>query len=75
MNRRITALIVALILIATAAIPVLAATVVDELAAYWEKADPIYAQIQGAGGAAGGNLSGVRPFNGRRQFGHGRRPV
>jgi hypothetical protein len=49
LNRKITALIATLILIAAAALPALATTVVDELAAYWEKADPIYAQIQGLG--------------------------
>lgn len=48
MKRRIMALCVALILLATTALPVSAA-VTDELAAYWEKADPIYAQIQALG--------------------------
>lgn len=48
MKRRIMALCVALILLATTALPVSAA-VADELAAYWEKADPIYAQIQALG--------------------------
>ncbi len=48
MKRRIMALCVALILLATTALPVSAA-VADELATYWEKADPIYAQIQALG--------------------------
>ena len=49
MKKRFAALILALILIAAAALPALGQTVVDELAAYWEKADPIYAQIQALG--------------------------
>ncbi len=47
MKRRCAALGLALIL--TAALPAMAQTVVDELAAYWEKANPIYAQIQALG--------------------------
>lgn len=46
MKKRIAALCLALILIAPAA---LATTVADELAAYWEKADPLYAKITALG--------------------------
>jgi hypothetical protein len=52
MKKRFTALIMALILSAVSmmcALPALAQTVEDELAAYWEKADPLYAQIEALG--------------------------
>jgi peptidoglycan hydrolase CwlO-like protein len=48
MSKRITAQFIALIL-AAAALSAPAETVDDELAAYWEKADPLYAQIQALG--------------------------
>lgn len=49
MKKRLTALAVALTLILTAALPALSLTVEEELNAYWEKADPLYAQIEALG--------------------------
>ncbi len=46
MKQRIAALVLALILIA---LPAFAQSVEDELAAYWEKANPLHAQIEGLG--------------------------
>lgn len=49
MKKRLTALAIALTLILTAALPALSLTVEEELNAYWEKADPLYAQIEALG--------------------------
>lgn len=49
MKKKLTALAVALILTLTAALPALSLTVEEELNAYWEKADPLYAQIDALG--------------------------
>ena len=49
MKKRLTALVIALILTLTAALPALSQTVEEELAAYWEKAEPLYAQIEALG--------------------------
>jgi hypothetical protein len=46
MKKRIAALILALLLIA---LPAFAQSVEDELAAYWEKANPLYDQIEALG--------------------------
>jgi len=49
MKGKLTALAIALILIAAAALPALSQTIEDELAAYWEKAEPLFAQIEALG--------------------------
>jgi hypothetical protein len=49
MKKRLTALLIALILILAVALPALSQTVEEELAAYWEKADPLFAQIEELG--------------------------
>lgn len=49
MKKKLTALAVALILILAAALPAMSLTVEEELNAYWEKADPLYAQIEALG--------------------------
>ena len=49
MKKRLTALLIALVLCLTAALPALSLTVEEELNAYWEKADPLFAQIEALG--------------------------
>lgn len=49
MKKRLTALATALILTALAALPALSQTIEDELNAYWEKAEPLFAQIEALG--------------------------
>ena len=49
MKRKLTALALALTLTLAAALPALSQTVEEELGAYWEKADPLYAQIEALG--------------------------
>jgi hypothetical protein len=49
MKKRLTALAIALILILAAALPALSQTVEQELDAYWEKAEPLFAQIEALG--------------------------
>jgi predicted metal-dependent peptidase len=49
MKKRLTVLTVALVLILAAALPAMSLTVEEELDAYWEKANPIFAQIEALG--------------------------
>ncbi len=49
MKRKLAALFLALILTASVALPALSQTVEEELNTYWEKANPLYAQISALG--------------------------